>query len=168
MIRNRSTRPNPDGVYYHGGAGSLQMGSMILPPSVTGTQALSRICRDMSAAYDICLIDPYYVKTWHENKIYCTQDKDIAFEFAYYYTALPWLDGYGSLYRVTPVGTVNDDAAFIGEPSGVTLECDAALIDEVVIEHAFQELPALEQRGLKTFTDMYRNWLREHGHTIDW
>ena len=155
-------------VYYHGGVGGLHSGCSILPPSKTDTIGLTEVCARIYDAYGVTLMHPAHARDQRYDRVYVTESYDIALEFAVYWSAFPWCPGNGSVYQVTPYGSVKRDPAFSFIRDYSTCECAWALVDEVIVEHADADLPPREKRGLKILIDTYRQWNLDHGVSVDW
>jgi hypothetical protein len=148
--------------FYHGGYGGLSMGDMILPPTTTDRVGLTEACQRIADAYGIFIMNPKEKHYHQPNRVYVTESYDVALEFAVYETLYPWTETDGSLYRVTPLGKTRPDPAFWFVDGYATLECESALIDEVLIDHAHGKLPPDEQRGMERLTKMYARWVSDH------
>ena len=83
---------------YHGGVRNLKVGDRILPPKNTGAHSTAAF-----GAGSVCRLD----------RVYLTSDADAAGLFALLYPR-----GKGRVYEVEPLGLVEADPDWLGEPGG--------------------------------------------------
>ena len=105
----------PD-VYYHGGAGGLQVGSYLLPPSVTGVKTQLDYLRQFGVdrsehirETEVFLRRIGITGIWRPDRVYLGGPKVLHFILGYaaLNTLASYRDGNGAVYGVIPEGNVN-------------------------------------------------------------
>lgn len=109
-------------IYYHGGVAGLRPGARLLPPSVTGvTPAMRYAPADLMPVAD---------EVYRDDRVYLTTDLAAAKVFAAFHLSGRQGRG-GDVYRVAPVGPVENDPDYQGAPGG-SVRCAEALVVGVV------------------------------------
>jgi hypothetical protein len=167
---------HPDQPWFHGGAGGLEAGAVLLPPSRTGQTVHSlrtRIVTEVLAAglpvsghlerlAARLTSDPDPAA--EESRVFVTQARPPALWFACYYSTwmqLTGAPGSGRVYRARPRGRIEPDPTI--EQS---VSCDHAEV--IAVEYrAAPVLPGSQQLA-QQWSDCYRIWRDELNGGIDW
>jgi hypothetical protein len=103
-------------IYYHGGVPGLGLGDLLLPPSKSGVKAGADYLPDQNRTSHV-----------RRDRVYLGTDHGIGVMFAAMY---PEREG-GWIYEVEPIGTVEPDADWAGEP-GVSVQVESARVVRVL------------------------------------
>lgn len=100
--------------YFHGGVPGLRLGDQLLPPTVTGVRAAVDFAADLPGAGAV-----------RRDRVYLATTELMASIFAAMHPAGGWL------YEVDPVGEIEPDPDWFGEP-GESVEVGSAIVVRVI------------------------------------